>query len=86
MERRLENWLESELHRFHRGISFSVLLLATVILIAESVRYPGLKDRGALMTLLLPIGIVQCKLFASLGLRHRESRTGGHGVTQKSQV
>jgi hypothetical protein len=35
----LDSWIESELRRFHRGISLVLLLLATVILVAETVRH-----------------------------------------------
>jgi len=75
LERRLENWLESELNRFHRGISLSVLLLATFFLVAEFFRYPHMRDREALFVLLLPIVMVQWKLLASLGLRRQENST-----------
>lgn len=70
----MENWLESELHRFHRGISLSLLLLATVFLVSEFARYPHVRDREALLALLLPILIVQWKLLASLrSLRQEKS-------------
>lgn len=68
LERRLDTWLESELRRFHRGISLALLVLATVILLAEIVRYPLLRDREALVALLLPLGFVQLKLLPSLGV------------------
>jgi len=35
LERRLDTWLESELCKFHRGISLALLLLAGTILLAE---------------------------------------------------
>ena len=72
LERRLDSWLESELRQFHRGISLALLLLATVILLGEIVRYPVLRDREALVALLLPLGLTQLKLLPSLGPRHRE--------------
>jgi hypothetical protein len=73
LEQRMENWLESELHRFHRGISLSILLLATVFLVSEFVRYPHVRDREALLALLLPILIVQWKLLALLRSLRQEN-------------
>lgn len=72
LERRLDTWIESELRQFHRGISLALLLLATVILLGEIVRYPPLRDREALVALLLPLGLAQLKLLPSLGPRHQE--------------
>lgn len=40
-----DSWLESELRRFHRGISLALFLLALVILIAELFRYQGTLER-----------------------------------------
>lgn len=72
LERRLDTWLESELRQFHRGMSLALLLLATVILLAELGRYPQLRDREALVGLLLPLGLVQLKLLPSLRSPRRE--------------
>jgi len=69
LERRLDTWIESELRHFHRGISLALFLLATVILLGEIVRYPPLRDREALVALLLPLGLAQLKLLPSLGTR-----------------
>jgi hypothetical protein len=73
LEKRLDTWIESELRQFHRGISLALLLLATVILVGEIVRYPPLRDREALLMLLLPLGLAQLKLLPSLGPRHQEA-------------
>jgi len=78
LERRLDTWIESELRQFHRGISLALLLLATVILLGEIVRYPPLRDREALVALLLPLGFAQVKLLPSLGPRHKE-----HGISDR---
>jgi len=69
LERRLDNRIESELCRFHRVISLALLLLATVILVAEIVRFPALRDREALLGLLFPFGFTQLRLWPSLGSR-----------------
>ena len=67
LETRSNTWVESELRRFHRGISLILLLLATIILVAEIFRYPQMRDREALVGLLLPLGLAQLRLFPSLG-------------------
>lgn len=69
LERRLDMWLESELRQFHRAISLALLLLATVILLAETFRFPLLQDREALVAFLIPLGLAQLKLLPSLGRR-----------------
>jgi hypothetical protein len=66
LERRWDAWIESELHRFHRGMSLTLLVLSTILLLAETFRYPHLQDREALVALLLPLGFVQFKLIQSL--------------------
>lgn len=65
LESRLDSWLESELRRFHRGISLALLLLATVILLAETVRHAEPRELLVVDSLLIPLGISETKLFAS---------------------
>jgi hypothetical protein len=71
VERRLDAWIESELRLFHRAISVTLLLLATVLLIAEVFRYPEPKDRNAVCFLLLPLVFTHFKLLPSLWSAHR---------------
>ena len=71
LERRLDSWIESELRRFHRGISLTLLVLATILLVAEAFRYSHPHDREALLGLLLPLGFAQLKLLPSLGTRRQ---------------
>ena len=59
------SWLESELRRFHRGISLALLLLAAIILIAEAVRHSAPRELLILGCLLVPVGIAETKLFAA---------------------
>lgn len=66
LERRLDAWIESELRRFHRGISVALLVLATVLLMAEIFRYSHPHDREALFALLFPLALADLKLFPSL--------------------
>lgn len=65
LETRLDSWLESELRRFHRGISLALLLLATVMLLTAAVRHEGPRELSLVGCLLVPVGIAETKLFAS---------------------
>lgn len=67
-----ESWLESELRRFHRGISLVLLLLATIILLAETVRHAGPRDLLVVACVLVPVSAIETKLFASF-LNHRNT-------------
>lgn len=71
LETRLAPWFESELRRFHRGLSMALLFLATLLLLAEFIRHSGPQDRLTLVALLLPLGFVQLKLLPSLTPGHR---------------
>lgn len=61
----LDSWIESELRRFHRGISLALLLLATILLVTEMVRYSAQYDLLVSVGLLLPVSIAETKLLAS---------------------
>ena len=65
LEKRLDSWLESELRRFHRGISLVLLLLATTILVAETTRHAAPRELFIVGILLLPVAIAETKLFSS---------------------
>jgi hypothetical protein len=65
LENHLESWVESELRRFHRGLSLALLLLATVILVAETLRHPAPRELLIVASLLIPVGVAGTKLFAS---------------------
>src|ERR1700676_5610960 len=68
----LDSWIESELRKFHRGISLVLLLLATIILAAEAVRHAAPRDLLIVGCLLLPVCLAETKLFASF-LTHQRS-------------
>jgi hypothetical protein len=68
----MDSWVESELRRFHRGISLTLLLLATVILIAETVRHAEPRELFLLGCLLFAVGLAEAKLFVSF-LAHQGS-------------
>ncbi len=61
----LDSWIESELRRFHRGISLVLLLLATIILAAETVRHAEPRELLLVGCLLVPVSIAETRLFAS---------------------
>jgi hypothetical protein len=65
LESHWNSWIESELRRFHRGISLALLLLATVILLAETVRHAEPRELFVVGSLLIPLGISETKLVAS---------------------
>jgi len=85
LESRSDTWVESELRRFHRGMSLVLLLLAAIILAAEIFRYPQMRDREALVGLLLPLGLAQLRLFSYLGPGHRVPGISDH-VEKKSYL
>lgn len=58
LESRLDAWLQSELNRFHRGISLALLLLAVLILVVEMFLHQGGRDWLVLLVVLLPIGFI----------------------------
>jgi hypothetical protein len=61
----MDSWVESELRRFHRGISLTLLLLATVLLIAETVRHPQPRELFLLGCPLFAVGLAETKLLVS---------------------
>src|SRR5215469_1955852 len=65
LESRMDSWLQSELRRFHRGISLVLLLLASLILAAEMFRYHAVSDWILLGVLLLSIGLTASRHFVS---------------------
>ena len=55
IEHRPDSWVQSELRRFHRGLSLVLLLLAGLILAAEISRGNNTRDWLVILGLLLPI-------------------------------
>lgn len=66
IERRLDSWLESELRRFHRGITLVLLALASVVLVWRMEGPGGLRGRILLGGLLVPLVLAEIRLFSSL--------------------
>lgn len=73
IEHRLDSWLQSELRRFHRGISLALLLLAALILAAEMSSNDTSRDWLMIFCLLLPIATFGVRLLTAF-LAHT---TGG---------
>ncbi|MGD0743592.1 MAG: transposase [Verrucomicrobiota bacterium] len=73
LESRPDTWLQSELRRFHRGISLALFLLAVIILAAEMMRHHGWHEWILLGVLLAPIGFAGSKL--SVSFQEREQKT-----------
>jgi hypothetical protein len=64
IERPLESWIDSEIRRFHRGVSMALLVLAAVILAAEIFLVHRGTDRLLLAGVLAPIGAFGAKLIS----------------------
>jgi hypothetical protein len=62
IERHLDSWLDSELQRFHRGISLALIFLAALILIIEMIRHNQPAELFVLAALLAPIGAAGSRL------------------------
>lgn len=62
IKHRLDSWLQSELRRFHRGISVVLLLLAGLILAAQMSRQDTSADWLVILGLLLPIATFGTRL------------------------
>jgi hypothetical protein len=77
IEHRLDSWLESELRRFHRGLSLVLLLLAGLILAAQMSSRDTFRDWLVILALLLPIAASGTQLlgrfFTSASKRGRPS-------------
>ena len=73
LKRHLDSWVESELRRFHRGISLVLLVLATLILVAETVRHGEPRELFLMVCLLVPVGLAETQLFVSFLTRQESS-------------
>lgn len=62
----LRPWLESELGRFHRGISVALLLLATMILAIAMLRNRTHIEMAMLLLVLTPIAIMGTRMLPAL--------------------
>jgi hypothetical protein len=72
IEHNPESWLQSELARFHRGLSLTLLLLAGLLLLVEVIRHERPMELLVLGGILVPIILVGTQL----ALAFFASRTG----------
>ncbi|HXE41754.1 MAG TPA: hypothetical protein VN516_01925 [Candidatus Baltobacteraceae bacterium] len=73
LESRMDTWLQSELRRFHRGVSLTLLLLAVLILTVEVIRHHELREWILLAVLLAVIGHSGSKLSVSFWEREKKN-------------
>lgn len=66
IEHRPDSWLDSELRRFHRGISLMLVVLATLILTVELARYTSRRDRLVTCATLAVVGFYGVHLVSGL--------------------
>ncbi|MBV8968939.1 MAG: transposase [Verrucomicrobia bacterium] len=64
LEHNPNSWLESEVQRFHRGISLSILVLAVSLLIVEMIRHQRPIDLLVLSGCLGAVAVFATRLFA----------------------
>jgi hypothetical protein len=74
IEHNPDSWLESELSRFHRGISLSLLLLAELLLVAEMIRHQRITELLFLGLLLVPITLLETQLASAFFASRAELR------------
>lgn len=74
LEMRLDAWIESELRRFHRGISLALLLLSALFLVVEMARFRDLADWIVLAPLLLGITIYGSRYWDAFNNARKPSR------------
>jgi hypothetical protein len=74
LESRIDLWVESELRKFHRGLSIALLVLATLILLVEMARHSRAAELGVIVGLLVPIGITETRMLVALlsGITNRD--------------
>jgi hypothetical protein len=65
VEVRADSWLQSELRRFHRGLSLTLLLLADFILVVTMLRQNNVRDQLILILSLLCITGAGFRIFST---------------------
>jgi Transposase DDE domain len=66
IERQVDSWLSSEIRRFHRAVSVALLLLAALILVAQTLHHHQGHELVVLCFLLGSIGVIGKRLLAAL--------------------
>ena len=83
IEHRPDSWLDSELRRFHRGISLLLVGLAAVVLCAELVRYSEQNNRfvtGGALLLVVCYGLRLAEVLAHRPAHGERYRQAGPGL------
>ena len=62
LEHHLDSWLQSEVRRFHRGISLALLFLAGLILSLEIILQSAATDLAVLLGAMVPVAIAATRL------------------------
>ena len=62
LEHHLDSWLQSEIRRFHRGISLALLFLAALILSLEAVLETATIDLVVLLTVMVLVAIAATRI------------------------
>ncbi len=83
IEHRLDSWLQSEIRRFHCGISLTLLLLAALLLVAEISSQNTSRDWLLILGLLAPMAVSGRRLLQSFRHIGRE-KTGLESVGRVS--
>ena len=68
IERRVDSWVQSEIRRFHRGISLALLLLAGLILAVQVAWYNQARDRFVISVLLIAVSAFGLRLFRQVDI------------------
>ena len=58
----LDSWLQSEVRRFHRGISLALVFLAGLILSVEMTLQTATADLAVLLCAMVPVAIMATRL------------------------
>jgi hypothetical protein len=78
VERPIDSWLRSEIRRFHRGLSMTLVVLAAAILLAEIAHFDRPRELLLLGAFLAPIGIFGAKIASEF--RTEKSRGDSHSA------
>jgi hypothetical protein len=76
IERRVDSWVQSEIRRYHRGISLALLLLAALFLLPQVFWFRQPRDVALAGSLLLAVSVLGARLLAGF----RTSQTSVPGV------
>jgi hypothetical protein len=77
IEHNPDSWLESEIARFHRGISLALLFLAGLLLVVEMIRHQRPMELLILSGFLVPIAVLGIAIVVSISCSTAGSRCQG---------